>query len=247
MRRLIGSILAAIALAASATALAAPAGAVPQPGTTVVAPSLAACQTPGETPRANVACAAALTNVFLRAQSKAAAVRQTVIVAPPAAGVSYNPGNGDLCAYAEIGRLSLGMHHCNGVTYVSPSASGDAGIIARRSSAIAALLHESSHGVQELAGLRPVSTTLFGTSAQIKRLELSSDCWAGVGVLWLTKHGYITKAVLAQARTFMAGLSDSHGHGDGLERVGAFDRGNRGGPGACNAIIGVRGVYPRSA
>ncbi|ROZ89110.1 hypothetical protein [Gordonia sp. OPL2] len=194
----------------------------------------------------NVSCAVALTHEWLRHTGRSSVVRETVRVSNPAAGVSWNPRNSDVCVYAELGTLlALGLHHCNAVTFYNPTS--DAELIRTRSRAVTTFAHESSHGVQESAGLKPVSATIaalaVGRTAEIRTMELASDCWSGAAWTWLVGQGHLTAADRAEAVAFMYALpADRPTHGSGQERGRAFERGIVDGVAACNHILG-RPVY----
>ncbi|MDL9948324.1 hypothetical protein QSJ19_22640 [Gordonia sp. ABSL11-1] len=159
----------------------------------------------------------------------------------PAAGVSWSPENRDVCVYAELGAvIALGLHHCNKVTFYNPTS--DAELIRTRSRAVTTLVHESSHGVQESVGLRPVSATItalaFGRTAEIRTMELASDCWSGAAWTWFIGQGHLSVADRSEAITFMYSLPDRPTHGTGQERGRAFERGIVEGVAACNQILG---------
>ncbi|MYR07354.1 hypothetical protein GTV32_13995 [Gordonia sp. SID5947] len=208
--------------------------------TVAVEPDLAACH--GEPAAANnAACAAALTRLWLGHRGRSSVVRETVMVQNPGAGVSWNSENSDICVYAELGTLlNLGLHHCDKTTFFNPQT--DAALISTRNRAVTTFVHESSHGVQESIGLKPVSTTVFGPADDIRRLELASDCWSGAGWTWLIAQGHLTQSDLGQATAFMYSLPDRATHGSGAERGQAFERGVAEGVAACDEILG-RSAY----
>ncbi|GAA3705815.1 hypothetical protein [Gordonia hankookensis] len=208
--------------------------------TVVVEPDLAACH--GEqTEVKNASCAVALTDRWLRHRERASVVRETVMVQNPGAGLSWNRANGDVCVYAELGRLiDLGLHHCDKTTFVNLET--DAALISTRSRTVTTFVHESGHGVQESVGLKPVSTTVFGPVDEVRRLEFASDCWSGAGWSWLIGEGYLSPADLTEAVEFMYSLPGRPTHGTGAERGRAFERGIAEGAAACDAILG-RSAY----
>ncbi|AZG46566.1 hypothetical protein [Gordonia insulae] len=206
--------------------------------TVLVAADRGACAAE-QTAEKNMACAVALTDIWLAHRGRSSAVRQTVRVLDPSAGVSWNSVNRDVCGYAQIGTvISLGLHHCNSTTFVNPAA--DAPLITTRARAVTVLLHESSHGVQEAVGRKPVSATLFGPAEEMRRLENASDCWSGAGWAWLVADGQLSARDLAEATTFMYSLPDRANHGAGPERGRAFERGVVEGGAACDQILGQR-------
>jgi hypothetical protein len=210
-------------------------------GTVPVRSNVADCRGEGA-PLENVSCAVALTRAWLAHSGRSSVVRETVRVTNPAAGVSWNPGNRDVCVYAELGTLiPLGLHHCNKVTFYNPTS--DAELIRTRSRAVTTFVHESSHGVQEAVGLRPVSATIaalaFGRTAELRTMELASDCWSGAAWTWFVGQGLVPVADRAEAVAFMYSLpADRPTHGSGQERGRAFERGIVEGVAACNQILG---------
>ncbi|MFT3659875.1 MAG: hypothetical protein QM809_00325 [Gordonia sp. (in: high G+C Gram-positive bacteria)] len=99
------------------------------------------------------------------------------------------------------------------------------------------LLHESGHGMQERAGIDPVTPSLLGSAEQLKPLELSADCWAGVGIAYLIKNRDLPPGALRQARSVFV-MSGDAVHGNAFERGTSFTAGYRRGPAACNEIVG---------
>lgn len=168
------------------------------------------------------------------------------MVQNPGAGISWNTDTCDVCVvYAELERLiNLGLHNCHKTTFVNPET--DAALISSRSRAVTTFVHESSHGVQESVGLKPVSTTVFGPADEVRRLEFACDCWSGAGWSWPIGEGHLLPADLTQAVAFMYSLPDRPTgrptHGTGAERGRAFQRGITEGVAACDAILG-RSAY----
>lgn len=213
------------------------AAAEPAPwGTATVRDDISACAD-ATAPMDNVVCAVAMTRRWLEHTGHASVVRRTVEVSDPAAGLTWNPRNRDICVYAELGTLlNLGVHHCDSTTFVNRST--DAALIRTRARAVTTFAHESSHGVQEAVGLTPVSTTIFGPVEDLRRLELASDCWSGAAWSWYVSSGLLTVADRIDATAFMYSLRDKVSHGSGAQRGHAFERGIVEGAGACDEILG---------
>ncbi|MCF3938285.1 hypothetical protein [Gordonia tangerina] len=189
-------------------------------------------------PRDNVACAVALTREWLDHTGRSTAVRRTVAVSNPALGGSWNPQNRDVCVYAEVGTvLNLGLHHCNTITFVNWVT--DAALIRTPARALTTFVHESSHGVQEAIGLKPVSVTVLGPADALRRLEWASDCWSGAAWSWFVRSGEMTAAERDEATAFMYSLPERTSHGSGSERGAAFERGIVEGVTACDQILGT--------
>ncbi len=211
-------------------------------GFTVVTPSIAACDSAaahrGDL-RALTACGAGYVAKWLRHTGASGVVTSTVITPKLSAGLHRSSTTGFVCGYAP---LVFGMHHCDRTTYMSR---GDSEILRTPAQAIAALVHESGHGLQERAGLDPVLVTLQGpTSPRLFPYEQSSDCWAGAAYRWFVSTG-MPHVNVAEATSLFARIArdGDHGHGSPRQRVAAFQLGLKSGSGACNVYFGKR-VFP---
>lgn len=229
----------ACALAVVVPVIATPAAAAPA-GTIKVAPSMGMCGV--GTGRAVTACAAAYVQRWLRHVGRTGAVRETVWVSRGAVGGwPSRTVPGGVCGFAQP---LVGLHHCDGTTFVHAR---DESTLRSDATAIVALLHESGHGIQELAGLDPVAATLGGD--RLFQFEQSADCWAGMGVRWLidTHQRPATTYTAGTALLRAAGGTPDRDHGSGAQRAHAFAMGYTHGAMVCNTFVNVNGVSPEVA
>lgn len=217
-------------------------------GTTPVPPDAAACDKTDDVSR--LACATAWLNDTLPAFGLGNAHPETVIVPPNSANVWFNVSTGRLCGYGNVlGFDPFQLHHCDGTSFV-----GDPNGIAMLrkgydESPFTVLAHESSHWMQERAGLDPVGVTLVDIATgglNMKPYELASDCWAGAIYNKAIQAGTRTHAQAEAGAAFIATLGGGN-HGTGAEREAAFRKGLTEGSGACNSflrpVVG-RDIYP---
>lgn len=221
----------ALALAPAATADAAPYG------TTTITPKQSSC---GDTTLdKRLECAAYLTQDFLRDTGRQSVVRETVKVPVPGLGVWINQRGNSICGYAHVADVMvLGAHHCDRTTFIDTSVQREFMDTDVRATAL--LIHESGHGVQEAKGLDLAIPSLTGDAKKQKPMELSADCWSGVGVKNLIGRGKLPSSAHRKARQVFADIGDPRDtlHGTSAERSGAFEAGYQNGVGACNKIAG---------
>lgn len=214
-------------------------------GPTVISPDETACAraTTGDI-RALTACGAGYTEEWLAHNGVGGVVEHTVLL--PNNVVDIHPSRtGSVCGYIEVTVFSLGLHHCDGITYVS--ATHDAKRILNPAEAIAAFVHESGHAMQERAGLDPVLATLRNPRGpQLFPCEQSSDCWAGAAYRWFAARRDAYADIATATKLFeRIGVVGDRGHGSPAQRVSAFKLGLEQGSGACNVYFN-RYVFPGS-
>ena len=204
---------------------------MPQP----VTPRLHACSELGLT--VMIECAAARTQLWLRSTNSGAVVLQTVIMAPFTAGAWRSSTTGGVCGFGRVGTASLGVHHCDRITFIDPTASKE--LLRDNVAATVVLAHEAGHGMQENAGIDPVAATLSGDTSRVKPLELSADCAAGVATAWLVSRRLLPESAPERGRVLMrsAGSRDA-AHGTSSERAQSFEAGLIGGTTECERIAG---------
>ena len=215
------------------------------PGAIAIAPNAAVCDKADM--RSRVVCAAAMTNRVLASAGASGVVKKTLIVNDGAAWAWQ--GKYDLCGYGVTPMVRLlGVHHCDEATFVNLRE--DAPLLDVQDKVIALLIHESSHGLQERAGIRPVNITLrlmagVADKSELAPIELGGDCFAGAGMRWLVGNGHRPASAVQQGRHLfdIMEVGDSGGHGTRAQRYAAYDRGANEGVAACNQIIGSN-VYP---
>lgn len=212
-----------------------PAAALPPPAaqTQVVTPTLQACAEPAMADR--IECGAARTARWLDSIHASTAVQRTVLIKPTTGGVWRSTSTGGVCGFVRISRITLGVHHCDGTTFIDPVAASP--LLTDDIAATIVLAHEATHGLQELAGRDPVAATLSGDASRIKPLELSADCMAGIAASWMMRQHLLPPAASARGRALM-GRSGSPSHGSSAERVAAFTAGLTDGRVVCEHIAG---------
>lgn len=213
-------------------------------GTTPVVASMKACN--DDAFEQWISCGAAYTETWLEQQSLRGVVSSTVFAPNWTFGVWQSETTGGICGYVELGGFGFGMHHCDGISFVSITS--DPSMITSVNAAIVALAHESGHGMQERAGIDPVVTTLVNPKgAQLFPLEQSSDCWAGAAFKWYVQQGMRTMSDKYDATAFVrsVGQEGDKGHGSPDQREAAFNNGFNNGSGACNTYVDSV-VFPTS-
>lgn len=232
------SLMAGISLLIPSQAQAAPIG------TVHVVPSLEACSQTGL--EVNVQCGAAYVDMWLAHNHASEAVQETVLVQRPSMGVWLRPDLRIRCGYIDTPIFALGLHNCAGMTFVDLNTKNDRMILASRVWSMIVLAHESGHGMQERAGLDPVTMTVTNNLDGLFPLEQSADCWAGMATRWWTDQHIlpITSQETGDALMRAIGVEGERGHGSPGQRQRAFDAGFLSGAPACNAIVGRAGVFP---
>lgn len=211
---------------------AAPAQAAPL-GTTPITASIASCNASDFESR--IECGTAFVEKWLEYTGNSQVLKQTVLVPNWYIEVHRSATTGFICGAVELEFFSFGMHHCDRTTFISLR--HDPKLFTTLNQVIAALVHETGHGMQEQAGKDPVATTLSGiTSPRLFPFEQSSDCWSGAAFKWFVSQGLRTSAQAEDAAAFMATIGEEgdHGHGNPRQREAAFRLGFDQGKGACN-------------
>lgn len=203
-------------------------------GTTPITANMASCHQSDFVSR--IECGTVFVEKWLEYTGNSQVLQQTVLVPNWTVEVHRSATTGFICGAAELEFFSFGMHHCDQTTYVSLR--HDPQLFTTTNQVIAALVHETGHGMQEQAGKDPVATTLSGiTSPRLFPFEQSSDCWSGAAFKWFVSQGLRTSAQAEDAATFMASIGNEgdHGHGNPRQREAAFRLGLTGGKDECNA------------
>lgn len=186
----------------------------------------------------NVACGGANVEEFYSEIGAVQAPPVAAIVPELGFGVWIDPATGFVCGYMP----NMSAHHCDGTSYYGAESLDR--VATTEDDRVTTAIHESVHRLQEAQSLNVVGATFEGDA--VFPYEQQADC--GVGMFYANgeRDGTKTPAQVARARDRMdyLGVEDETSHGDGHQRVAAFDTGYYGGAAACNAFTPGRIVFP---
>lgn len=226
----------ALVVLMSALAAVAPAKAAPTVPGRVVSPSLIECTRPGV--EAAIACGYARASLWLDSLGLAGAVRNVVLIRPPAAAVwmsSSTPGT--TCGYVDLGPLvpASAARYCGRTITVNHDRAREQGF-ARKLHATIVMAHETGHAIQEARGYNPVGR-VNGPEVESNRVELDADCRAGAGMSWMVGTDLVEAGALENGIRFFRSLPKTYGHATPVQRAGSFRHGYIHGMRGCRRYL----------
>lgn len=206
----------------------------------IIPADITACDNPGESTRADMQCAAGLSQEFYQ-EAQGEEFNPVTVIIPPKLGVhlSINPENPtDFCGYAPI--LMPGEYACDDTIFLSNPELVEPRTAEEYKTIVA---HEWNHTVQEGEGHNVSGATfesimsgdMLSNSAPFAN-EQRSDCAAGAEAAWRESKGLATQEDILVGEQLVGDLSggpEDKNHGTEEERKAAYKEGLEEGIGAC--------------